>query len=42
VGDLDAKKLDKLLSANHYIYKLKLDKELAGSIAQELNMRVYN
>jgi hypothetical protein len=40
--DLTTRELDKLLAENHYIYKIKLSRKLAGEIAQELGMKVYN
>lgn len=33
---------DKKLSKNHYVYKIKMNKNLAESIADEMGVRVYN
>lgn len=40
--NIDPVTLDKLLSQNHYIYKIKLNYKLMCALAKELDMRVYD
>lgn len=39
---ITVKEYDEKLAQNHYIYKIKMSRRLAESIADELSLRVYN
>ena len=41
-ANMNSKLYDKYMFKNHFIYKLRLSKELAGYLAERLKMRVFN